>query len=134
MKLEQQQIAIATACGWGILEHDLFPHESPFKWIVLGPSFKPSRAFVMADERVASYLPDFLNDFHAIRAAIASLKDKKARWPTHSTDEPALHVFSWHLIDLLGLDEYEPDVIKLVLADAEKLCEAFLKTLNLWVD
>ena len=127
MKSEQQQIAIATACGFTI------------KSIEYGPKGEITRVWADTPDSwrgkdVRPWLPDFLNDFNAIREAIASLKDKKARWPTHSTDEPALHVFSWHLIDLLGLDEYEPDVIKLVLADAEKLCEAFLKTLNLWVE
>lgn len=58
--------AMAEVAGWGVLEHDLFPDASPHKWIVLGPSRNPSRAFVFPDESVNRYLPNFLTDLNAV--------------------------------------------------------------------
>ena len=126
MKPKQQRIAIAEACGWAILEHDLYPDESAHRWIVLGPNNKPSRAFVMGGESFASYLPDYLNDLNAMHEA------EKGLTSTEQQNRYYAEVASitW------GCEETgdRQVVFNQLTATATQRAEAFLRTLGLWVD
>ena len=116
--------AMAEVVGWSVLEHDLFPDESPHKWIVLGPSRNPSRAFVFPDESVNSYLPDFLSNLNAVHEVIMSLLPSDQR------------VFAGWLY--LGKNCSFQDfcnnqmIFDVAAKNARQRCEAILKTLSRW--
>ena len=120
MSSEAQRIAIAEACGWNILEHDLFPEDSPFKWIVLGPTSRPSRAFVMEGDVVSACLPDYLNDLNAMHEAEKVLIDHQCK---KYQDVLVAEVIGW--------SAHENELIA-IHATAAQRAEAFLRTINKW--
>jgi hypothetical protein len=109
MTAEQQQIAIAKACGWtpesGVMQYD----GEEFPWTIWHK-----------DGKTRNSCPDYPNDLNAMHEAEKVLPDKgvNAWWayvaninshnPTPLGSETAVH------------------------ATAAQRCEAFLRTLGLW--
>jgi hypothetical protein len=103
-----QQIAIATVCGWTEIEPC-----TCFDWRVRG--FEPISG---AHKK---HLPDYLNDLNAMHEAekmLFTLEDD----PRYQTR-----------VELKGLTSLNP-LAQAWHATARQKAEAFLKTLNLWKD
>jgi hypothetical protein len=103
---EEQQIAIAEACGWtkigwnGVYQN----------W--LGVS--------LSEERDKHPIPDYLNDLNAMHEAEIGI------------EPPTFKKYSSVLIaDVIGWSAYNNEHIA-IRATAAQRAEAFLKTLNLW--
>lgn len=107
MTPEQQRIAIAKACGWAFINQvDKYPHGLP-------PDDRK--------DRYTSPLPDYPTDLNAMHeAAMAQPPDVRSK-------------INDQLIRMMPATEpYQLD--KTVNATALQRAEAFLRTLNLWVE
>lgn len=111
MSPKAQQIAIAESRGWTsekVVDHHT---EAVHTWW---------------KDPVGAYhrLPDYLNDSNAIIAAIRCLNNDQAEEFGHLI----MDVIGW----VTGSGFY--DFWRIVSTTPDKLCEAYLKTLNLWDD
>ena len=106
MKPEEQQIAIAEACGWEY--HEAISESGDLEFWVRGPEW--------------SYkLPDYLQDLNAAHDMETTL------WPTSK--------WSRYKMILRRVCERDKDMFGAfdrVRATAAQRAEAFLKTLNIW--
>ena len=116
MTSEQQRIAIATACGWRIVQ------TTKYAWVVICPS-NIERAWsshdgVMNDKPASYYLPDYLGDLNACHEMEKVL-----------TKEQRIDHMEW-----LGMcsDDYGRKVWAYVHCSASERARAFLRTLGLW--
>jgi hypothetical protein len=124
MTPEQQRIAIATACGWRIVQ------TTKYAWVVICPS-KIERAWsshdgVMNDKPASYYLPDYLNDLNAMHEA------EKVLTPKHQPDKGESQwgeYLGW--LGFCGENKIR-EVYECVTATAAQRAQAFLRTLNLW--
>jgi hypothetical protein len=130
MKPEEQRIAIAEACGWTTIGR-IDQYDPPV-------GFPAGKLTVAGNQRS---LPDYLNDLNAAHAAALELVGGDI-----GRDLNARHQLRVFVRLLMGLTNprYAPDwpdcdsyssfsVLHLMLGlSADKICEALLRTLNLW--
>jgi hypothetical protein len=118
MTADEQRIAIATACGWRIVQ------TTKYAWVVICPS-NIERAWsshdgVMNDKPASYYLPDYLGDLNAMHEAEMILP------------RPLYHVDYWQK----GYGRFQTLLAEFTItpysATAAQRAEAFLRTLNLW--
>ena len=122
MDTTKQQIAIAEACGWRIIDFTKdvkFPERIP-----------PKTTYWDTARKYKPYpgLPDYLNDLNAMQLARATLgeRDKGAYWD-HLHEIVCGHTFwgddatSWKCFDAMD-------------ATSSQHAEAFLRTLALWTE
>lgn len=107
MTSEQQRTAIAKACGWKV-------EQLASGWLWTHQDYSP---------RLNNGCPDYVNDLNAMRAAEHLL---------FSSKEPLWDAFVEHLYNI----GYRGDSAAkyAIHATAAQRAEAFLRTLNLWVD
>jgi hypothetical protein len=131
MKPEEQRIAIAEACGWKFIPEYYHGEDQPPEFTTVTPEGK----------HLCGHYPDYLNDLNTAHAAVLELvggdigRDLDARH--------RLRVFV-RLLMVETNPRYAPDwpdcdsyssfsVLHLMLGlSADKICEALLRTLNLW--
>lgn len=112
MTPEQQRIAIAEACGWKRKSVDPeYPLTRPEGW------FEKGELIVYH----YGHLPDYLTDLNAMHEAEKVLKVEQ-----HFT-------FQVELARVINTITY-PLNFALLHATASQRAEAFLRTLNLWID
>lgn len=116
MNPEQQQIAIAEFCGW-----------KQTHIMQMGPKGKYVRTYQKGRGKLHQKLPNYLNDLNACAEFEAMLTD----------DE--LWEYSKLLMDYRQAANGFPlasrsEVLKLQKATTRQRAEAFLRTLNLWVE
>jgi len=109
MKLKEQRIAIAEACGWRFAETG-----PQGKW--WAPP-KGEKFVATLYER----LPDYLNDLNAMHEAEKHLRSLYPR------DE--FHEFGYQLEEIMTRDEE-----RVWHATAPQRAEAFLRTLGKWIE
>jgi hypothetical protein len=113
MTPEQQQIAIAEACGWTNIKQGIDRHPCMQQEIDYGPTgFRP-------DGQAECYLPDYLSDLNAMHKAEKVLKPEQ------------YFTFQVELARAVDTITY-PLNFAILHATATKRAQAFLKTLNLW--
>jgi hypothetical protein len=105
MKPEEQRIAIAEACGWTEVDWNGVYQD----WLGVPPN----------EERDRHPIPDYLNDLNAMHEAVETLRGK---------DGPQWFDFQRTLMIQCG------SWMNCIQASAAQRAEAFLRTLNLWVD
>lgn len=119
MNEQDQQIAIAEACGW----QDVIGYDDG-KVIGLSPEFTEAQCPEGSDE----YVPDYLHDLNAMHEAEKLLDDK-------SEDIKSLYL-DWLRLGMDPDDFLNPfkwDWFR-VRATAAQRAEAFLRTIGQWKD
>jgi len=111
MTNEQQQIAIAQACGWTLIEKS---YGDDLTTVGVAP-----------DSRVRTQLPDYLNDLNAMHEAVMS-----QNWPLSGRI-----TYRRNLQDIVSRDKGVDNLIhygECINATAAQRAEAFLRTKGLW--
>lgn len=127
MKQDEQQIAIAAACGWKYIraEVDWLPNELTGHFTKPHPTDPEKEKFYCTRHSI----PDYLNDLNAMHQALAYLEpdqiDQFAAELTAIVLENDTKAW-WDL----NMNE----VGHVINATAAQHAEAFLRTLNLWTD
>lgn len=122
MTPEQQQIAIAKACGWR-------PNNEGRPWVEgQGYGIPPN-----GEDWYWQPVPDYLNDLDAIVAAVRETFSTIAGRPNIGDFWDNLHQI------VTGDTFYDDDTtnaicFRVATATAAQWCEAFLRTLNLWTE
>jgi hypothetical protein len=129
MKLEQQRIEIAKACGWKEIQDPIM-----FSYLMTTPAgIAPEET-----ERLFSTIPDYLNDLNAMHEAWSILINGPKIGKEVSNDKIALRQLAMvvdprHAPDWPDCDSYPiRTVLAIANATAIQISEAFLKTLKLW--
>ncbi len=120
MTIEQQNVAIAEACGW----HGI---KTGFEGTALGPigMFGPTRGY--------QHIPNYVNDLNRMHDAEKVLLDDKS--DSYARFDLYLH----HLENRvcadrkLDIDEDEWNA-HIAFATAAQRAEAFLRTIGKWID
>lgn len=137
MKLEEQRIAVAEACGWKYWHDDqetllLRPDE---EW----PAYPhwEERGMRRGDGRPTaslidvSALPDYLNDLNAMHEAVKILTD----YQRNTYCDYLVGVSHNDLSRSFGPDgEIEGDSFTVFEATASQRAEAFLRTIGKWIE
>jgi len=105
MTHEQQRIAIAKVCGWKV-------EQLASGWLWTHPNYSPQ-----LNTGCPNY-PTDLNDMHEAEKVL--------------TDDDENERYCQALHDVCGADQFPSRVV--IFATAAQRAEAFLRTLNLWVD
>jgi len=118
MTPDEQRIAIATACGWRIVQ------TTKYAWVVICPN-NIERAWsshdgVMNDKPASYYLPDYLGDLNACHEMEKSLVRNDSEYSVGSWRSYLRYIS-------IVTDEDHP-----IDATASQRAEAFLRTLGLW--
>jgi hypothetical protein len=119
MTLEQQQIAIAEACGWKVHPKDRF--------IVIPPNAPHS-------VQPLHTLPDYLNDLNAMHEAEELLLPDDAAYSQRNFYASELGRICLNDNGRGWKPLSNDDCFPILHATAAQRAEAFLKTLNLWND
>ena len=116
MKLEEQSVAIAEACGWTLHEYG---DGGMFGWRAPGNKFRKSWWRPYYNE---SELPDYVNDLNAMHQAERSLGVRH-------------EIFQRHLVKIVDRDSRISGFpTHYSSATAAQRAEAFLRTMDLWVE
>lgn len=116
MNKEQQRITIAKACGWKYITPSQICGYAPWRK-QYAPQDIPIDGTLPFD-----ILPDYLNDLNAMHEAEKTLKDKSEI--LHHTEQ---FIYRRHLVAICGKGGA-------YVATAAQRAEAFLKTLDLWIE
>ena len=124
MTPEAQRIAIAEACGWEYLPGDEPTYGGTYKVALWHHKEKGSRRTDWSGKTTVG-LPDYLNDLNAAEPLCQKMHE--AGWAVKLTPRYCLwYVYASHKM----LGDFEIENTSLATA----ICEAFLRTLNLWVE
>jgi len=110
MTPEAQRIAIAETCGWRLVEDH--PDYAPY--------WEDPKGNMVAVSNYGHRFPDYLNDLNAMHEAEKTLKSILA-----ASYARMLTSIAW---------ESEQPVFAPMTATAAQRAEAFLRTLNLWIE
>jgi len=134
MTHEQQRIAIAQSCGLNVKPKTVCPYckgNTPYEAgdVLWGTGYYGITLWAECEtcnntgkvEPYCTSIPDYLNDLNAMHEAEKVLTDD---------DENERYCQALH--DVCGADQFPSRVV--IFATAAQRAEAFLRTLNLWVD